>query len=501
MGLGEKDSPRPNVHFTSESPSVYRYDAYSPDYDFIEPYFADNGDSITESADSKEGISSDHPKRTNPSLFYDFLDHVINILSDGSRFNCVRDNDAVVCFSCKPLIKILSTYIDITTLEDIIKQRNTLGICGYVCCNKKLPSDRLDERNRKKSTYKIDFASKKIYKRSIYNSFCSARCIDDNKIINTLVSKSPVETGNITPRAIRSVDNSLILKLHDDVINLPKCMGLNATSLLLASVDINSIITECESKYRMDDIIIKENNTDELYLPQKNDTIETQPEDKKDKCLLLNYDFEDNEKFDFVPNSSPDPTLDLKSNDEIYVNENTENSRDNFNKHTVYVKPESPRSNHLFGKLSIFSMLWYLLSNYITDETKELLNTGFSKHSKNEMFPTALYDACMSFLSENIVKIMDVPIKRLLSTFNTPKNLPKFDQDVQNAIAAFILHTILNNQQFSRIGGYDSNFVDYSFVDFELDSLSHSIKDFLLNTCLLDNESLFILSELINDNI
>ncbi|XP_953658.1 uncharacterized protein TA16415 [Theileria annulata] len=475
-------------------------------------------------------------KVTNATYFYKILFHLIDIASDGSRFKCCKKSMVNPCEPCKVVEKLIYTYFDLTTLEDVIAERSKNGICGYIyCCNQ-------IKKSTGESKYKIDVASNSIYEREECDSFCSTNCLDDNEKVNAKVSLSPVELGTFTPRAMRNANNESLKKLYENVFSLRKCFGLpknfNVNNIVTAStIDLgtqgpNSQDTDTKHK-ESDQMVLDTNKDEENKNKSKFDGESKKPKDDKRQRIDTFEIFED---FDSADEMTEPPMS--EANVKFYKNpeklvsiykpspyntdlaDNTTSTR-SFDQESLDLSESEdfPEDEYL----GIFSWLWYVLSNFITNKTRDFLNSGIiSQNRHNENFDD-LYKQCLKGIPNNLLDTLKTHIQNILSTFKPAKN-NLLNTKIIEPLAYTIKYVILKNRHHLPLN-YNSNLSNNSneastnqpqqdqivfeepeqnnniicneeLKEADYQIMLQDVNNVLNNRFLLDQESIDILSEL-----
>ncbi|UKK00838.2 hypothetical protein MACK_000912 [Theileria orientalis] len=462
-----KDSPK-NRYNDEENIEISNTNHVNPDDNG-----SNNNSSVVNNVDAriqeKEGINKiermetekTQNKVSNATYFYKILHHLIDITSDGTRFRC-RSRSPEACDSCKIVERLIFTYFDTTTLEDIGAERVARGMCSFIYCQNQI------SKSGCKSKYKIDVISKNIYNREEYESFCSVKCLEDNTKVYARMTMSPVETGSFTPRAMRCADNETLKKLHDNVFTLPECSSEGSMDIDCENIvnieqvkvdpdsvsgvgnasDKNGIFSGNESDNRM--------NTDKVN--GKNGDTKVNKEDEKDKRengdrKMDTFEiYEDFESFDSLSDSSMSEVnvkfdKDAKNLTSIYKSSEGKLKKDGTIMKKGEAGDEKSGTMGYIGQdsLGMFSVLWYVLSNLITEKTRELINSGIAYHEHyNEQF-AQLYDCCIRDVPSMMTSTLKKHVQHILSTFNPVKN-DMLSNKILEPLSQVIMYAVLVNR-------------------------------------------------------
>nr|BAN65803.1 hypothetical protein [Babesia bovis] len=307
------------------------------------------------------------PPSENPSnsqLFHRFLELVTSECSSGSRFHCGGPESC--CAPCRILHHHIKTYVDVATLDEIQSLRKECGLCSYVYCNNRLIHGSKGGSGR--STFKIDLSSQRVFRRDVYDSFCSSVCIDKNEDVTAAASNSPMETGVKTPRAVRNSSTKSLQTLVSGMLKLAPCERLVEPSKV-------NRVTVPTPVYRGHD-----------------------PEMLNDKCVMFNYKSISDvrhvrfaEPLESVECISPRRIVELSApSDDISVDPSSVASAVSYSDVTKNAVKDGYLDNSdlydlseiskprvsLLKCLNLFSILWYTLSTCITYKTREYLNVG-----------------------------------------------------------------------------------------------------------------------------
>lgn len=237
--------------------------------------------------------------------------------------------------------------------------------------------------------------SKSVYDREECDSFCSTTCLNENQKVSAKVSLSPVELGTFTPRAMRNANNDTLKKLYEDVFSLRNCFGssinFNLNNVTGGTTDVG--IQDVSSQ----DTPIKRTGSSEKVVNRSTDLISrktTEIEDRPSKNSLEEKRqridtfeiFEDFDSSDEMSDSSmseanvkfykdPEKLVSIYKpsphNTDLADNTTTFYS---FDRESLDLsEPEDYLEDDYLG---IFSWLWYVLSNFITSNTRDFLNSG-----------------------------------------------------------------------------------------------------------------------------
>ncbi|BAM39600.1 conserved hypothetical protein [Theileria orientalis strain Shintoku] len=362
-------------------------------------------------------------KISNATYFYRILHHLIDVTSDGTRFRC-RKRSPEACDSCKIVERLIFTYFDTTTLEDIGAERVARGKCSHIYCQNQI------SKSGCKSKYKIDVISKNIYNREEYESFCSVKCLEENKKVHAKMATSPVETGSFTPRAMRCADNETLKKLHDNVFTLPECSSEGKMD-----IDCENIVKMEQVKVDMSEISGVDNVSEKKG---RYDTFEI---------------YEDFESFDSLSDSSMSEVnvkFDKETKNLRSIYKSAEGKGNNEDKISNKEKEEGGKVVGTRGyieqdSLGMFSVLWYVLSNLITKRTRELINSGIPQQEHyNEQFEQ-LYDCCIRDLPTMMTSTLKQHVQHILSTFNPVKN-DMLNNKILEPLSQVIIYALLVNR-------------------------------------------------------
>ncbi|UKJ88447.2 hypothetical protein MACJ_000891 [Theileria orientalis] len=441
-------------------------------------------------------------KVTNATYFYKILHHLIDITSDGTRFRC-RARSTEACDSCKIVERLIFTYFDTTTLEDIGAERVTRGMCSYIYCQNQI------SKSGCKSKYKIDVISKNIYNREEYESFCSVKCLEDNTKVYAKMAMSPVETGSFTPRAMRCADNQTLKKLHDNVFTLPACssegtmemdcediVNIEGVKVDLGSLTGDGDVSDKNSRFsgnETDNII----NTDKVNGNNGNTTVNKEdkektenPERKVDTFEI----YEDFESFDSMSDSSISEVnvkfdKDAKNLASIY-----KSSEGKGKKGGNIMKKKEAGDEKLGGalgyigqdSLGMFSLLWYVLSNLITEKTRELINLGIPHHQHYDEQFEQLYDCCIREVPSMMTSTLKQHVQHILSTFNPVKN-DMLNNKILEPLSQVIVYAVLVNRHhlplnYSHNGSKGCSQCEIDEMNRELEESSSEDMEMLDNT-------------------
>ncbi|GBE60115.1 hypothetical protein, conserved [Babesia ovata] len=326
-------------------------------------------------ADQLDNVSLQRgPERvSNSSLFQRFLEQLSSQCSSGSRFNCEASGEC--CSPCSVVRRHIATYVDVAMLDEIRMSRKQADLCGYLYCNKSIANR--GRRSRNGSTYKIDLAARQVYPRKVYESFCSAACIEKNAKVEAAAAKSPMETGVITPRAVRNSNPRSLHALLSGLRRLQPCV-------ISATLNTQSHTPWIPLLYRT-----------------------REPERVRDKYVMFNYKpLADVRRVRFdLPDSSGESgaaSHRASVSSKPFENEKPRNGsgatvtrpraseadasragvtspaeESAFDYSGLYDPSEavSPRAP-LLKCLNLFSILWYTLSTCLTYKTREYLRSG-----------------------------------------------------------------------------------------------------------------------------
>ncbi|CDR94739.1 hypothetical protein, conserved [Babesia bigemina] len=440
-------------------------------------------------ADQLDNVSLQRgPERvSNSSLFQRFLEQLSLQCSSGLRFNCEASGEC--CAPCSVVRRHIATYVDVAMLEEIAMSRRQADLCGYLYCNRSVANRGRHARNE--STYKIDLAARQVYPRKVYESFCSAACIEKNASVEAAAAKSPMETGVITPRAVRNSSPKSLHALLSGLRRLQPCAGVAAPS------------TQPHT----------------TWVPLLYRTRE--PEQVKDKCVMFNYKpLAEAKRVHF---DLPDPPAEQSATPQLagvgsWLGENdrprkgsvargqaagaadTDSRRAGltspaeesaFDYSGLYDPSEavSPRAP-LLKCLNLFSILWYTLSTCLTYRTREYLRsgalTGCSLDDKTRLW----YATLLRHLPEDMVPTVSKEFESMLSTFRIGNNTPVLSEDLYRVLAYVLLYALLRNRGQVLAAGPGSA---------PIDSYLRDVEAYLVETCNLDVDSIQILNEMLTE--
>eukprot|EP00371_Babesia_bovis_P002468 XP_001611115.1 hypothetical protein [Babesia bovis T2Bo] len=381
------------------------------------------------------------PPSENPSnsqLFHRFLELVTSECSSGSRFHCGGPESC--CAPCRVLHHHIKTYVDVATLDEIQSLRKECGLCGYVYCNSRLI--RGSKGGSGSSTFKIDLSSQRVFRRDVYDSFCSSVCIDKNEDVTAAASNSPMETGVITPRAVRNSSTKSLQTLVSGMLKLASCERLVEPSKV-------NRVTVPTPVYRGHD-----------------------PEMLNDKCVMFNYKSISDvrhvrfaEPLESVECISPRRIVELSApSDDISVD------------------PSSVAS---------------AVSD--SDVTKNAVKDGYldnsdlydlSEISKPRDKSRAWYKALLVYVPEVLLPTLSEPLQCLVSTFRIGKNTPELESHHFRVLSHVLLYVLLRDGD--RVLTFVSNRGD-------LERLLREVEDYLTKSCMLQSDSISVLYELFTE--
>ncbi|GFE54365.1 acyl- synthase, putative [Babesia ovis] len=442
--------------------------------------------------DLQNTVLRPHPERaSNSVLFQRFLELLTSQCSSGSRFHCLAPESC--CAPCSLLHRHIQTYVDVATLDEIQSIRKQSGLCSYVYCNKRLTGR--SQGASVNSTYKIDLSEQRVFRRDVYESFCSAVCIDKNESVQATASNSPMETGVITPRAVR---NSNPRSLHALVSGMRR-------------------LAPCEH-------LVPVVNSPRVPVPPSLYN-SREPEMLNDKCVMFNYkSISEVRRVRFAtPISSTESTSPRSSAELSVPSQNaaptpspptspssSPSSVQNrlypsvdqdismaaqedtaFDYNDLYDPNEAMRPRvPLLKCLNLFSILWYTLSTCLTYKTREFFRTGNASDCTLDDKTRQWYTALLRHIPEVLVPTVSGALESLLSTFRIGNNTPALENDHFRVLSHVLLYVLLRNGD--RVLSPGSGHISY-------EDLLRQVEDFLVNSCMLDLDSISILNELLTE--
>ncbi|KAK1935892.1 hypothetical protein X943_000241 [Babesia divergens] len=433
-------------------------------------------------------ISKSPERASNSRIFQRFLELLSMQCSNGHRFHCL-ESAGVCCHPCNVLRRQIATYVDVATLEEICNTRKHGGICGYVYCNKKLPV-KSPGHGRSESTFKIDLSTQKIYRRNLYESFCCSACIEKHAEAESIAEKSPMETGVITPRALRNSNPKTIQALLNSLQHLGSCEGNRRSGMLgvsrfECSPSRENLGEQMEDKYVMFN-----------YKPLS--------EVRTVRFSLPNEDSDSPGS----PATTENPTQELiDTNGVLYPREfglaesqqhsEQQSSLHNANFDYSGLYEQSGRlydHTALLNSLNPFSKLWYTLSTCVTYKTRAFLRDGIVESGSMEDKTRKWYEAMLPHMPKQLASLAIRPLETLLSTFRIGNNTPNLDDDYLRVMLYLLLHILLCNREHvfaeAEVNCIAADLLDRHMCELE----SILMKDFSL-----DVDSIAVINELLTE--
>ncbi|KAK1443191.1 hypothetical protein BgAZ_200670 [Babesia gibsoni] len=453
-----------------------------------------SGEALRASADTvSDGLDKLHigksgDRANNSRNFQRFLELLSIKCSNGTRFHCV-ENGGTCCHPCQVLQRHVTTYVDVATLEEICNTRRQGSICSYLYCNKKLTT-RAKGTGRPDSVFKIDVAAQKIYRRKVYESFCSPQCIERHAEVEATAENSPMEKGIITPRALRNSNPKTVHSLLNGLQLLESCEAFNrSTSFAKPPLEY-------------------------VYPRQRgSDTVD-------DKCIMFNYkplsghknvrftlpdadnDSDDSHGTYDQPIQDPVDSHNVASYRDFGINvaeDIDENSAKIIDSYFSYDDIDDQadlkgKSKSILECLNLFSILWYTLSTCVTYKTREFLRTGNVSGCEMDDKTKAWYKIMVPHVPEDLMSIVIQPLEGLLSTFRIGNNTPDVDEDYLTVMTYLLLYVLVYNREKLFCSG------EYSHItNQEWEQHVKRLEDILVNNCKLDVDSIAVVTELLTE--
>ncbi|ORM39386.1 uncharacterized protein BXIN_2847 [Babesia sp. Xinjiang] len=374
---------------------------------------------------------------SNSALFQRFLELLTSQCSSGSRFHCAAPEGC--CAPCSILYRHVQTYVDVATLDEILSLRKDSGLCGYMFCNNRVLGRSSGCRNS--STFKIDLSEQRVFLREVYESFCSAKCIDKNAEVQSSASSSPMETGVITPRAVRNSNPDSLNALVTNLRQLGPC------------VKLSDVLTYQRSP--IPPTSYEHNGSDLL----------------QDKCVMFNYKpLSEVRRVRFaMPLSTSDSVSSVES-----MNVDSQ-SQQGTSVPSISDPPvcKEGSASALEDAVFDYSGLY---------ESSESMG---AREKTREW-----YTALLRHVPDSLLSTVSGPLESLLSTFSIGTNTPALDNDLYRILTYVLLYVLLRNGERVLISDCGPSIYDGPLKE---------VERYLVDTCTLDVDSISVLNELLTE--
>ncbi|GIX62423.1 RNA polymerase II subunit B1 CTD phosphatase RPAP2, putative [Babesia caballi] len=425
------------------------------------------------------------PERpSNTRLFQRFLELLNAQCSGGARFHCVAAGPC--CAPCAVLRRHVETYVDVAALEEIQQARKQDGLCGYLYCNRRLRGRAFPGRGA--STYKIDLAARRVYRRQVYESFCSAECIERNAGVEASAAASPMEVGVITPRAVRISSPKSLQALLSGLRRLEPCMGAPAVESP-PRAPWEPQLPHGRAVSLLDDMCVMFNyqalsdvRRVRFAVPEDSSARSSLGDTEAGVSLTEHPAQVAPDGSEMLQQAAPPPTPAVRRFSSGSLTEGAESDYASF---YDPAEAERPRPS-LLKCLNLFSILWYTLSTCVTMRTCEFLRSGAASGCTLQPKTRQWYEELLRHVPEDLAPLVSGPLESLIATFRIGNNTPTLNEELYRVLAHVLVHVLLRNGEVVLAAAAP-------------DEHLRRVEDYLVGTCRLDVDSLSILNELLTD--